>query len=156
MADLPAQAITSGLDQHTISAPQTSIVSSTVAVASGTPWASPIIERIEPHPIKIHQISDERLEMLATLPRKKWDQFALGGAAASFPSAAESIHSSWGPGISLHLDLFGLLEVIIFIAFSVGVIVQRFRGNYTSEDLLTNIRSPGKSGATTYTKGSAG
>src|ERR1700677_4195700 len=75
--------------------------------------------------LKAHRT--ERLQMLADLPRRKWNEYtwaALGGMAASFPSAIDALVSSF-KRTPFSMELFEVVQLIIFVAFFVWFISQR-------------------------------
>ena len=136
--------------QFTISTPQlsTGLTDAPPAVATlyGSAWLSPDIEGVRPQPIKIHQVTDERLQMLADLPRRKWNEYtwaALGGMAASFPSAIDALVSSF-KRTPFSMEWFEVVQLIIFVAFFVWFISQRTVAEKTSGELLATIRKADK------------
>lgn len=118
---------------------------STVAQApAAEAWPVPAFRDVPPRPIVRHHISDEVAEMLATLPRKKWDEStwaALGGAVAAFPSAVEAVvHGFQQQPFSLHW--FEATQIAIFLCFLVWLISRkRSKHENTSIDVLNELRS---------------
>lgn len=113
--------------------------------ASAAAWPAPAVEDIPPRPIKRHHIPDEVAEMLATLPRNKWDDptsaAALGGAAASFPSAVGALVSAVQRQ-PFSLQLFESIQVAIFLCFAVWFVARkRSKKGKTSADLLEELRN---------------
>jgi hypothetical protein len=118
---------------------------SSVQAASSAAWPAPDVEDIPPRPIKRHHISDEIAEMLATLPRNKWDDptsaAALGGAAASLPSAVDALISAVQRQ-PFSLQLFESIQVAIFLCFAVWFLARkRSKKGKTSADLLEELRN---------------
>lgn len=150
MSDPPLHGSGGGETELTISAPplDTSLPGTTPFVKTllGTPWPPPDIQGVPPQPIKIHQVTDERLQMLADLPRRKWNEFtwaALGGMAASLPSAIDALVSSC-KRTPFSMEWFEVVQLIIFVAFFVWFLSQRIGVERTSGDLLKEIRSSAK------------
>lgn len=102
------------------------------------------IEEIPPPPIRRHHIPDETAARLATLPRNRWDEMtwgAFGGAVAAFPSAIDAVKTAALKDKGFSLDLFGEVQVLIFVVFFVWFVVRKLssRGE-TSGDLLKELR----------------
>jgi hypothetical protein len=129
-----------------------------IAASEGHIWPAMQVEDILPRPVKRHHINDDVAEMLATLPRKRWDEStwaALGGAAAAFPSAADALHSAYErTPFSLHA--FELVQVTIFLGFLIWFFArQRSKGEKTSGKLLEELRSSNSNKTTQGTAGGA-
>jgi hypothetical protein len=149
MSDPPLHGSGGGETEFTISAPPlaTSLADASPAVKTihGAAWPSPDIQGVPPQPIKIHQVTDERLQMLADLPRRKWNEYtwaALGGMAASLPSAVEAIVSSY-KRTPFSMEWFEVVQLIIFVSFFVWFLSQRIGVEKTSGELLNEIRNSG-------------
>jgi hypothetical protein len=83
--------------------------------------------------------------MLATLPRKKWDEWtwaALGGAIAAFPSAIDAIIAAFKT-IPVSFGIFQTIQILIFGGFLVWFFVSRAysKGGQTAAEYLNELYS---------------
>jgi hypothetical protein len=120
-----------------------SAAESIVPASEGQSWPAVPVVDIKPRTVKRHHINDDVAEMLATLPRKRWDEStwaAFGGAVAALPSAAEAIHAGYErEPFSLHG--FEIVQVMIFIGFFIWFLARRgSKKEKTSTDLLNELR----------------
>lgn len=117
-----------------------------IAGSGGESWPPPKIHDIPPQPIKRHHITDEQAEMLATRPRKHWDETtwaAFGGAIAALPSAVDAGISAFKRE-PLLLQGFELVQVGVFFAFLIWFLARKRHSNEeTSIDLLQRLRRQG-------------
>jgi hypothetical protein len=102
-------------------------------------------EIVAPQPIKIVNLPYERAHVLATLPRRKWDEWtwaALGGAIAACPSAADAIIVAFKtPPVSF--GIFQTIQISIFVGFLVWFFVSRAysKGSKTAAEYLYELYS---------------
>lgn len=102
-------------------------------------------EAVPPQPIKTVHLPYERAHMLATLPRKKWDEWtwaALGGAVAAFPSAIDAIISAF-QATPVSFKVFQTFQILIFGGFLVWFFVSRAysKGTQTATEYLNELYS---------------
>jgi hypothetical protein len=102
-------------------------------------------EAVPPQPIKTVNLPFERAQMLATLPRKKWDEWtwaALGGAVAAFPSAIDAIISAY-QATPVSFRIFQTIQIVIFGGFLVWFFVSRAysKGTQTTAEYLNELYS---------------
>lgn len=128
--------------QLTVSTRAAPISPPTVEVASGASWGQPIIYSIQPQPINYYHVTEDKLEMLATMPRKKWGEFtvaALSGMAGAAPGAIIAIYSAYKSAWSF--QLFDVIQVLIFSAFVFWFLSQYSMGTKVARDLLEEIKN---------------
>jgi hypothetical protein len=114
-----------------------------LAEGGGDIWPAAEIVDIPPRAIMRHHLSDEVAHMLATLPRKNWDETtwaAFGGTLAAAPSAIDALLK----GFSRHpfsLEWFEIIQVMILVGFLVWFFARkRQKGEKTSVELLEELR----------------
>lgn len=122
------------------SAPQ----GSGITVVSSNGWVFPTRE-MQPQPVEILHFTGERAFMLATLPRKKWDEFtwgALSGTLAALPSAADALLDAFNSH-PFSLQLFPTVQVVIFVGFAIWFVITRVyaKQEKTSIEYLNEIRN---------------
>lgn len=81
--------------------------------------------------------------MLATLPRKKWDEFtyaALTGFIAALPSAIEAVYNA-AQRSEFSVHAFELVQVLIAAGFFVWFMVKVYGGSseQTAAELLKEL-----------------
>jgi hypothetical protein len=77
MADLPPATIGSPNERITVSVLDAPSPPPTVATIVGWQWGAPPIEMVQSQTIKIYRVAEDKLEMLAALPRRRWVSLLL-------------------------------------------------------------------------------
>jgi hypothetical protein len=102
------------------------------------------VDAVTPQPIKTLNLPFERALMLATMPRKKWDELtwaAFTGAAAALPSAVDAFIHAYKRN-PFALEAFETVQVLIFFGFVVWFISLFFsRHEQTSLEYLRELYS---------------
>lgn len=142
MSDSPLHGSGGEGDNSTVSTISTPIFTQTVETASGEPWSYPIIHSVQPQPITYYHVTEDKLEMLATMPRRKWGEFtmaALSGMVGAAPAAIVSIYSAYKGSWSF--QLIDVIQILLFFFFGIWLLFQYSMSVRVSGDLLEEIKN---------------